>query len=355
MVTIVLTNRNRDQDLIDRCLKSLDNQTNTAFKCIVVDYGSRDVALLNLKENLGKYANITLISCNTSKQLWCKSRAINIALKQCKTPWFFVGDIDMMYHPNFVDTLYKLNKIHQVIYFQVGFLTEKESILNKEFDAYRIKFKSNKEATGMTLFNTKLLKSISGYDEFYHGWGGEDTDVHVRLQKANITVAYYDDNIMLLHQWHPKMYRSKDSLEPYHYNLELINHKYLEYVKQSNISLANSGFKWGYYNDTAHHNLKIPDEKFSITNELADVKGFINNTILNKKDTVILLVIQKHLQYNTINQYVKKLLNKKVKTFIPMQDVNNILLEVIITNFRNSEYEYTYNISSAKITLVINL
>jgi predicted glycosyltransferase involved in capsule biosynthesis len=29
--------------------------------------------------------------------------------------------------------------------------------------------------TGTTLFATHKLKEVNGYDEFYHGWGAEDT------------------------------------------------------------------------------------------------------------------------------------------------------------------------------------
>ena len=86
-----------------------------------------------------------------------------MVLKHCKTPYFFVGDMDMIYHPNFVETLQKLTKNEEAIYFQVGFLNETESKKNIPFHDYVINFRSNEEATGMTLFNTKVLKSTLKY------------------------------------------------------------------------------------------------------------------------------------------------------------------------------------------------
>ncbi len=353
MITVVLTNRNREIYLIERCLKSLKAQANKDFKCIVVDYGSRTEELLNLKYVLTNYPDIQFITCNTSKQLWCKSRAINIALKTCKTPWFFVGDIDMIFHPDFIENLYHLKDNSEVVYFQVGFLNKQESLIDRAFDAYRVSFKSNSEATGMTLYKTDVLKSLNGYDEFYHGWGGEDTDVHVRLDNANVKVDFYDKKLLMLHQWHPKAYRSKESLEPYHDDLELINHRYLAYTKLNGTSIANTKFEWGQYNEKECEVLKNPTKYFEITNEVADIKGFVNSILLHLNDEVVKLTIRHHPEYKTLKNSAKKILNKKVKTFLPMQEVNNLILETVIGNFRNSAYEYSFNIDLSQIELII--
>ena len=193
MITITLTYRDRDLSIVTKCLDSLKTQSLSDFKVVLVDYGSQSEYVEALFILVKKYHFIKLIQCPVQGQLWNKSRALNIALKQCDTPYFFVGDLDMIYHPNFVKTLHNLKSEQNVTYFQVGFLSENESKQNKEFSDYNIAFKSTDEATRMTLYNTKILKSINGYDEFYHGWGSEDTDVHIRVLNAGNNVQSYPE------------------------------------------------------------------------------------------------------------------------------------------------------------------
>lgn len=355
MITVVLTNRNRDLRLIKRCLKSLENQSNTDFQCVVVDYGSSENQQEDLEVLIKDFKHINLISCNTSKQLWCKSRAINIALQSCNTPSFFVGDIDMIYHPDFVETLHQYQTKADAIYFQVGFLSEEESKKEKAFKEFEISFKSTEEATGMTLYKTEVLKSINGYDEFYHGWGSEDTDVHIRLKNANKQVFYYEESVLILHQWHPKAYRSTSSLEPFHSKLETINQKYLEFTERSGNTKANQNQNWGYYKPEDYKKLKGVEVVFNITNEFSEVKGLLSNLLLYSPNKVISISIKKHPEYKSIKHVAKKVLDKKVKMFLDMQDVNDLLLEHIILNFRNAPYQYDFDRRKSEISLIIKL
>ena len=355
MITVVLTNRNRDLKLVKRCFTSLNTQSNKQFKLVVVDYGSKTENLDALKNLIEEFPKIELICCDTSMQLWCKSRAINIVLKSCETSHFFVGDIDMIYHSDFIENLYQINEKADAVYFQVGFLSETESQNNKNFDDYKINFKSTEEATGMTLYNTEVLTSINGYDEFYHGWGSEDTDVHLRLKNANKRVLYYSDTILMLHQWHPKNYRSKTSKEPFHSYLEKINQKYLYYTEVSKKVKANTNFDWGIHNINNSKNIKNIDVEYRITNELADFKGFVNNVLMNTKGQVVSVTIKNHQEYKSLKQAAKKVLDKKTLTFIDLQSVNNMLLETLIVNCRNSPYQYSYDRKAQHISLIIKL
>jgi GT2 family glycosyltransferase len=308
---ITLTYRDRDKNIVKNCLESLKYQTNKDFKVVLVDYGSKTP----IDELVNEYEFVQLTRCKTEQQLWCKSRAINIVLKNCKTPYFLVGDIDMIYHPNFVETLHNLKENQEAIYFQVGFLNKAESKKNIPFEDYLIKFKSNQEATGMTLFNTNVLKEINGYDEFYNGWGGEDTDVHVRLKNAGFQVNFYNEKILMLHQWHPKNYRKLNHIMPFHTQLEHINHQYLEFTRQTNKTKANLQFDWGIYNESDYVNLKNVNFYFNLTNKEADVKAFISNVLLAEKDMVIKLAIKRDANYKSIKQITKKLLKKRLYYF----------------------------------------
>ena len=125
-------------------------QSSKDFSIILVDYGSEAVFANPLQELVSNYSFITLVTCPVQGQLWNKARAINIALKQTKTPNFIVGDIDLIFHPNFIEKALKLNSQEQSIYFKVGFLSEVESKKNSAFNEYKVKHYSLEEATGIS-------------------------------------------------------------------------------------------------------------------------------------------------------------------------------------------------------------
>ncbi|WP_282121836.1 glycosyltransferase family 2 protein [Algibacter mikhailovii] len=355
MITIILTCRNRSIHIVKNCLQSLRIQSDRSFDVVLVNYGSLPDYTEALNALCQEFDFLNLLHCKTQHQLWCKSHAINIALKTCKTPYVFIGDIDMIYHPNFIEKLHVLKKENKSIYFQVGFLSESESKESKAFFDYQVSFKSAKEATGMTLYPTKALMAINGYDEFYNGWGSEDTDTHVRFRNASYNVDFYDIELLILHQWHPKSYRQKNSTAPFHSKLEQINQKYLEYTEQSGKVHANSKYDWGYYNEQDYQILENHDMEFTATNELADIKGLINNVLLNLEGRVVSILINQHKDYKTLYHLSKRLLGKKVKTFMSMQQVNDLILESIVLNCPSSAYTYVFNRHSQEIKLVIKL
>lgn len=355
MITFALTYRNRDLNIVKICLESLKNQTNNQFEVVLVDYGSNETFKESLLKLTQDYSFVKLIRCETDKQLWCKSRAINVVLKQTQALYFFVGDVDMIYHPNFIETLYGIKLNNEVVYFQVGFLDELESKVSKDFESYKINFKSNEEATGMTLFNSEVLKTINGYDEFYHGWGGEDTDVHSRLKNAGYRVSFFTESILMLHQWHPKHYRHVNDISPFHSSLEQINHQYLEFSEQIKKVKANENFNWGVYNELDYTALKLVDLSFQLTNKEAEIKAFISNVLLIQSGKVISVDITYNSDYNSVKQKIKKTLGKKAILFLDMQTINKMLLECFINNLRDSAYQLKYNYKSQTIHLIIKL
>ena len=350
-----MTYRNREINIINKCLNSLSLQSVRDFKVILVNYGSQLIYTKSLLECVNKYKFVQLINCDVQEQLWNKSKAINIALRQCDTPSVFVGDVDMIYHPNFIKTLDNIKSDTNSTFFQVGFLSESESKLNKNFNEYHISFKSDEGATGMTFFKTDVLKSINGFDEFYHGWGSEDTDVHLRLRNAGFKVEYYDKEVLMLHQWHAKLYRTKDSLEPFHSYLEQINHEYLELSKKLKKTKANLDLDYGVYNQNDYNLLNKIQDTYTISNKVAEVKALLYNILYTQKNRVINIIIQPHKEYKSVKQFVKGKLGKKTIRFIELDMVNNILLETIITKFRNNPYKFQYNPNERTINLTIKL
>lgn len=337
-----------------KCLDSLQNQSNDRFELFFVDYGSEQTYYVRLEELMYSYPKANFINCPVSGQLWNKCRAINIVLKSCKTDFFFVGDIDMIYHPNFVQRLYELKKENTVKYFQVGFLDKNQSRKSGSFEEYKISFNSTIGATGMTLYPTQLLKQINGFDEFYHGWGSEDTDVHVRLKNLGITVEYYDKEILLLHQWHPKVYRSVHNKVAFHSSLEKINSRYLLQTDKLKKTKANLNFEWGIIpNPYDYHSLENPNVFISLTNEKAAIDALLRGILNNLKNSIAEIEIKKTANENKIKNLIKRFVGKKYNEYYDFQIINNLLLEVIISFYRNAPYQYSMD--QNKIRLKIKL
>ncbi|AWK02987.1 glycosyl transferase [Flavobacterium crocinum] len=344
MITIVLTNRNRDIQTIKNCLNSLQEQANKEFTLFFVDYGSSPDYLKELKKVIENYPELKFISCPVSGQLWNKSRAINIALQRCTTPYFFVGDVDMLFHTDFIQKLNLLTDENSITYFQVGFLNKKETFQNKGFEKSKVAFKSQKEATGMSLYPTHILKSINGYDEFYHGWGAEDTDVHVRLFNLGIQVKFYDKEILLKHQWHTKIYRTGLSKDPFHFKLEKINNAYLQISKKTKQRIANKNSLWGKIPKEEEYNRlnEKTDFIFDIAPEDSKINALISH-LCNFEHKIISVIITDVSTRSKIKQFVKKMCGKKYLSYLKMRSINDLLLHEIIMRYRNLPYQYSYD------------
>ncbi|KAF2334180.1 glycosyltransferase family 2 protein [Flavobacterium ginsenosidimutans] len=354
MISIVLTNRNRDLSIVKKCLDSLAQQSRNDFELFFMDYGSNREYLLNLEQLILKYPKIQFVSCPVSYQLWNKARAINIALKKCKTEFFFVADIDMIFHNDFVKRLYQLKNENVITYFQVGFLSQEETKQNKDFDNSNIEFVSGIEATGMTLYPTSLLKEINGYDEFYHGWGAEDTDTHIRLRNLGIEVVFFNKETLLKHQWHPKYYRTNQSKDPYHFNLEKINHSYIHFTDEIKVIKANINNEWGvmpvedFYlklSNAPDYTIEIDSEKIKLNALLSQFPNFTHKVIWIKIKDVSFK--------SKIVELTKKTLRKKYKTFWTMKAINDMILLEIIKDYKNNPYEYIFDQNQNTINLKI--
>ncbi len=208
----------------------------------------------------------------------------------------------------------------------------------------------------MTLYPTQLLKSINGYDEFYHGWGAEDTDVHIRLRNSDIPVVFYDQNVVMKHQWHPKQYRSIESIEPYHSSLERINHSYIKFEEEKKIKQINRVFDYGKVPvQEEYEKLNNVEEIIYITNEKSDLIAFLEGNIFNLESKTYKIIFSNHSLCGSIKNTIKKKLGKKALCFYSLDEVNNMVLMTIIKSFRNNPYHFEYKKSENKIILRIKL
>lgn len=352
MIALTITYRNRDLRIVETCFKSLNSQTNTDFELFFIDYGSSKDYSKRVKLLCENYDFINYIHCPVEGQLWNKSRAINIALKKTNCSKFIVGDVDMIYNPNFIELCHSFHLEQQFVYFQVGVLTQLESLKILDFNEYTFKFKTNKEATGITLFKTESLKSVNGYDEFYHGWGGEDTDIHERLKLKGLSAHFYEEELMCLHQWHPKAYRTAQSKAPYHSLLERINHEHLKLTKQLKITKVNTNCDWGILPLKNDYNIlnNSPCKSITLSNSKLQVDAFFQG-ILPKLNGVI--YVEFTIKQEGFKNKIKSYLGKKYIPYYNKQDLSNKVLEAIILNYRNQPYHFQS--LSNRIELTIKL
>jgi hypothetical protein len=62
--------------------------------------------------------------------------------------------------------------------------------------------KSDDTALGLALISKSALENIKGYDEFYCFWGYEDNDIKLRLERAGFETIFYNEDMLMFHQWH---------------------------------------------------------------------------------------------------------------------------------------------------------
>ncbi len=155
MITLVLTYRNRDLGIVENCLNSLKEQSIKSFKVFLVDYGSELNYANELKKMVSNYDFIQLIYCPVSGQLWNKCRAINIALKQTKTPYFLVGDIDLIFHPDFIKIASKISFNIMLYILNMDFYLKKNHYLKKDLKDYKVDFLGGEEITGTNLISNR--------------------------------------------------------------------------------------------------------------------------------------------------------------------------------------------------------
>ncbi|MFV8339771.1 glycosyltransferase family 2 protein [Flavobacterium sp. LB3P21] len=345
MITLVLTNRNRDLRIVKNCLESLSNQTKNEFELFFVDYGSDLDYLVELKDLILNYDTVNLILCPVNGQLWNKSKAINIVLKQTKTSHFLVGDVDLIFAPQFISTAYELINDKEIYYFQYGFLSQQESLENKKYEEYQIDFEGSIDVTGTTLFPTETLKKMNGYDEFYHGWGAEDTDIHFRLENLGLEIKFYDSVILVKHQWHSKQYRSRLSKHPFHSGLEAVNHAYMHLGKETKRIIVNKNQSWGEMPDGGKYerlNSNSTTVELILTNSLTIIKALLAQFANFNQENINLRIYEVDSSTKFKN-VLRKLSNKKAVTYVSLEYVNMMILEEIIKNYRNNPYIYIYD------------
>jgi glycosyltransferase involved in cell wall biosynthesis len=356
MITILYPFRNRELSRIKCSLDSLSIQKQQNFKVIFVDYGSKPEVAVEVEKLVGQYSFVSYHYLYTEHQPWNKAKALNFAIKIVDTEYCFIADVDIIFHNEFIDRIIRTCDPNKAIYFQVGYLSKDESKKDLLFENFTINYLSTHEATGMTLFSVNRLKEISGYDEFFHFWGSEDTDVHNRLANAGCETVYYHNEILLLHQWH-ESYHSNEKIELtvdlQLSNVILINSQHLFNNKRHNRTIVN-GKGWGMsLTKSDYDTLESSGAPIVVLNKIEEIDDFLFSEIVNSKGQILSMQFKEDPFQKSLKYKVKKILGLKVPMYYTLKEINDKVLLHLISFYR--DYPYSYVVSDDLKSLQLKL
>ncbi len=207
LLTFIYTYRERDTQDIKRFLNSLESlkkQTKKDFEVVCVDYGNCESAMTKLNELISQYSFCRVLRTETQGFLWNRSHALNTAIRTVSTPYLATTDIDAIFAPDFVATLYP--SLEDKYYLVCG-----AHELSKDFSIEKINFSNGhalpepKKNCGIfQAVETKKIQEIGGFDEYYRGWGKEDRDLDYRLQRSGLKKKNLWGQTFVFHQFHSK-------------------------------------------------------------------------------------------------------------------------------------------------------
>lgn len=351
MLSIIYPYRNRDLSHVQNSLESLRDQSSKEFEVFFVDYGSSLEISKKAEDLCKKYTFIKYKYHSVQDQPWNKSRALNSVIKKISTGFCFVADVDMIFDPTFIKNAIQLQEPNKSVYFQTGFLSPQDMVKNRKFKEFQNYRKSTNEATGLSMFPVEVLHNLRGFDEFYHFWGAEDTDIHVRIKNAGYKLEFYTKNILMLHQWHPS-YRSKESskltTDLQVSGIVALNHQHFRSAKCNKNSLVNPE-QWGEIMSKSElEELQQAEVDLELTNEKKVIDDLLYGQLPSIENRIIKIKINQSLAHNSLRYKTKKFLNKKVSLYYNLKEVNDLLLLHLISFYRSHPYYYKI-IDSGKI------
>lgn len=346
MITVIYPYKNREVERVRRSLDSLKIQSDTNFKTVLVDYGSDKVTARAVQELIQNYPFVEYHYLFTTDQPWSRSIALNYAIRRADTQYCFMADIDMIFAPDFIAFANLNSRPNEGLYFPVGFLSKEESLSEKLYDHYKIKFSSTSEAAGMSLFPTEKLHQVRGYDQLFHFWGSEDNDIHNRLKKTGCTIRFCDDKIRMLHQWHPN-YRQTET-RTLNRELQLsgvveLNQQHMWFNRNQELTVVNSE-NWGMVmGETEYKTLSVLPVQ-QVTNKKSEIEHLLTARFLKLNEgTAISVQIEEDPFYNSIKYKLKKILGKKVPQYYTLKEINDLILRQVVVMY--AHLPYTYKIS----------
>ena len=336
----------------------MQEQSHQGFEVHFVDYGSGEDQAKIVEQLVLQYKFAKYRFHPTQDQPWNKSKALNSVIKHLNTKYCFIADVDIIFHPAFVERIIQVQSKSNAVYFQVAYLSSRDSEVKNPFISLPNYRRSTSQATGLSLIPVKALRELRGFDEFYHFWGAEDTDMHVRLKNAGYKVQFYDKEILLLHQWHPS-YQSKETS---HLTRDLqlsevvqLNDQHLKSAIKNKTTVVNP-HSWGEcLTNEELNDLENPSMTYFLTNEKRQIDEFLYGQLPEIKKGIIRAIISGDPLHGSLKYLTKKALRKKVPRFYSLKEINDLLLMHLISYHRNNAYYYKVDSKLDKIEMAVKI
>jgi glycosyltransferase involved in cell wall biosynthesis len=205
-ISIIVGFRNREFERVAQFINSLATQNQKNFELIFVDYGSN----LDLAERIEQYLNewefCKYLYHDSRGKPWSRSHALNIGALASKGNYLYFTDIDLLFHPDYLQHLTGLMSKDIQLYTRVYYLPEgfKDFQLLYQEAIYKQCEISHTSGKGILFVNKITFLQIRGYDEFYCDWGIEDNDIFIRLKNNGLMEDWADhEKYPVYHVWHP--------------------------------------------------------------------------------------------------------------------------------------------------------
>lgn len=355
--TIIFAYRDRDFARVKLSLQSLQNQTNTNFKVLFIDYGSTDNYAKSILEVVKDFNFVTYYYVGHPGLLWNKSKALNFGIKNTKTDYVITADVDVLFTNDFIETVSKLNNPRSFSLFKIGYLSkqiskQQQQQLLKNVHTTHVGF-----TFGIGLYPTSILKAVGGLDEFFHFYGSEDEDLNSRVKLEGLTLKPCS-KLMLYHQWHSRYPQKKDeqlTITPRLTNILRVNQCHFLYNKNNEINHPNSAY-WGncFFLEDADK-LKNTKAIIKLKNIAAFVTHFFEEELPNKENGIYKIIIEKDPYYMSLKYKLKQFLKMQSQPYISMKTANDMILKEIVFNYRNMNYSYSISDDLKQISFSIDL
>ena len=238
-LSIIFGYRDRDLVRVKRCFDSLSRQNFNDFEAIFIDYGSQYPLAGEMKQMIETYPFAKYIYCESMGMPWNRSHALNIGVKNAQGEYIVTTDIDMIYEPNFFQTLWDNRSEKKVNHVFHLLLPEKFSKWDQLSNIRNLEVAHNAHGA-CHMIQKKHYEKMGGFDEFYCYWGVEDRDLKEREMKMGLEICDLKDQTYMHHQWHAKADYSVMNFMPVGHWIRMENH----FWQQSENIVRNNG-NWG--------------------------------------------------------------------------------------------------------------
>jgi glycosyltransferase involved in cell wall biosynthesis len=357
-ITIVYANRDRSPDRIKLSFESLRLQTQKNFKVILVDYGSKSSIQDDLYKLCDIYSFVEYHPLEVSQLLWNKSKALNYGILQSSTPFIFIADVDLIFHPKAIERLNSLGSNESYKLFPLAYLSKKDSLKLTENSLFinlepeRIGF-----VNGMILASKNAFLEVNGFDEFFHFYGAEDVDLFDRIERAGYKRMFHDEKLFF-HNWHQSFSGSEDKLLttiPRVKNIMRINQRHYLLNKENRlIKPARQAVMGKIIDPDRVKKLDNPDHTYEIPNITAYVEHFLEEDVKSLSG-VVYARFTVDPYYHSFKYQIKKLIGRQTQAYMSIKEVNDMVLKKILFLYRDANYSFQVSDDLKKLDFRIQL